>query len=166
MVYSNLGDCRVCPIARHRSSWAGWSGHSRAGQATENCEQKVTNNMNPPVGKWDLNQSILSFCKIVRMLREKTQNRVCFSSWFASRVQKCGRWGWSQSDFVYSYQPFRQINIQLRAANAKNVALVTVVYFGVLHDFLIILTQTSIEKMFYQGYTIEWYHLLSTDQKA
>ena len=112
VVYSNLGDCRVCPIARHRSSWAGWSGHSRAGQATENCEQKVTNNMNPPVGKWNLNQSILSFCKIVRMLREKTQNRVCFSSWFASRVQKCGRWGWSQSDFVYSYQPFRQINIQ------------------------------------------------------
>ena len=50
---------------------------------------------------------------------------------------------------------FRQIKIQLRAANAKNVALVTVVYFGVLHDFLIILTQTSIEKMFYQGYTIE-----------
>ena len=35
VVYSNLGDCRVCPIARHRSSWAGWSvgwsGHSRAG---------------------------------------------------------------------------------------------------------------------------------------
>ena len=82
VVYSNLGDCRVCPIARHRSSWAGWLGHSssRAGQATENCEQKVTNNMNPPVGKWNLNQSILSFCKIVRMLRKKTQNCVCFSS--------------------------------------------------------------------------------------
>ena len=73
VVYSNLGDCRVCPIARHRSSWAGWLGHSssRAGQATENCEQKVTNNMNPPVGKWNLNQSILTFCKIARMLRKK-----------------------------------------------------------------------------------------------